>query len=126
MKSQDKTHALANKLGIKEIAKKHATKPTTKLKEIKDGIRKAVHDFLCDKYPNEYYEVDSTCFVKKDDGFKMQEEKGYRLVLPQKAFKIKDEKHNGFMIGRPTNYVDGVTTIFTLDAKKVGETRNNK
>ena len=38
MKTQDKTQALANKLGIKEIAKKHATKPTTKLKEIKDGI----------------------------------------------------------------------------------------
>ena len=56
----------------------------------------------------------------------MQNEKGYRLVLPKKAFEIENDKHNGFMVGNPTNYVDGITKLFALDVSKIGETRNNK
>jgi len=125
--TQSKTQALANKLGIKEIAKKNTSVPITKLKEIKNGIKEVVHKFLCDKYPNEYYEVDATCFIEDKDGkFNMQNEKGYRLVLPKKAFEIENDKHNGFMVGNPTNYVDGITKLFALDVSKIGETRNNK
>jgi len=125
--TQSKTQALANKLGIKEIAKKNTSVPITKLKEIKAGINEVVHKFLCNNYPSEYYEVNATCFIENKEGkFNMQSEKGYRLVLPKKAFQIENEKHNGFMVGNPTNYVDGITKQFALDVTKVGETRNNK
>ena len=126
-KTQMTNEELAKKMGIKKIAKKTQNIPLSKTKEIKARINKVVEDMLLDEFSEYFYEINTQAFVQtKDDEFSLEDRKGYYLVLPKNNFEINGEKHNGFMIGKPTTYIDGATKVFTINANKVGETRNNK
>ena len=126
-KTQMTNEQLAKKMGIKKIAKKTQNVPLSKTKEIKARINQVVEDMLLDEFSEYFYEIDTQAFVQDKNGdFSLRDVKGYHLVLPKNAFKINDEKHDGFMLGVPTTYIDGATKIFTINPNKVGETRNNK
>ena len=89
--------SLESKLGVKMTkAKRNTTKLSLKA-QITHKVNEKIHELLC----------------------------GYRLMIP-KSVAVGNEEHEGFAIGKPTLYVDGINTTDCVYFKEVGNTTTKK
>ena len=131
-KTQDKNtqilnlEALENKLGVK-LAKK--TKTISKFdlkKQITTKINQKIHELLLDEFSEYYKEIETQAITTSKNETQIKDVRGYRLMIPKADIEVGDERMEGYAIGTPTLYVDGINTTNCLYFKEVGKTTNNK
>ena len=94
-------------------------------KVITDRVNEVIHETLCKEFGKYYYEIGETIVqhTKKSGEVLASKVQGYKLVLPKKGCKLANGKvQDGFQIGNPTLYCQGLQTQDTLYVIKNGET----
>ena len=94
-------------------------------KVITDIVNEVIHETLCKEFGKYYYEIGETIVqhTKKSGEVLASKVQGYKLVLPKKGCKLANGKtQDGFQIGNPTLYCQGLQTQDTLYVIKNGET----
>tara|TARA_R100000700_G_C3088881_1_gene91165 strand:- start:64 stop:456 length:393 start_codon:yes stop_codon:yes gene_type:complete len=130
MKTQDKIQnlkALENKLGVKmEVTKARSTKLSQK-QQIMAKVNDIVHKALCSEFSEFYKEIDTQAIVTNKEGKKtLVNVRGYRLLIPKSVELGDNETQEGFAIGKPTTYLDGINTNDCLYFTEIGNTKINK
>ena len=118
---------LAKLMGLSVPTKTSATKTHNHSlkKVITDRINDVIHETLCKEFGEYYYEIGETIVqhTKKSGEVLASKVQGYKLVLPKKDCKLANGKtQDGFQIGNPTLYCQGLQTQDTLYVIKNGET----
>ena len=118
---------LAQMMGLKVPTKTSAmkTRNHSLKKVITDRINEVIHETLCKEFGDYYYEIGDTIVqhTKKSGEILSSQVSGYKLVLPKKDCKLANDKvANGFQIGNPTLYCQGLQTQDTLYVIKNGQT----
>ena len=94
-------------------------------KVITDRVNEVIHETLCKEFGKYYYEIGETIVqhTKKSGEVLASKVQGYKLVLRKKGCKLANGKvQDGFQIGNPTLYCQGLQTQDTLYVIKNGET----
>ena len=126
-----KTHLtqeeLAQLMGLSVPTRTTTTKtPNNSLKKvIADRVNEVIHETLCKEFGKYYFEIGDTIVqhTKKSGEILASKVQGYKLVLPKKNCKLANGKtQDGFQIGNPTLYIQGLQTQDTLYVIKNGET----
>ena len=130
MKTQSKINnlqALESKLGVKlEVKKRSNTKLSLK-GQIMHKINTILHESLCKDFSDYYKEIETQVIVTNKEGTQtLQNVRGYRLLIPKNDVQVGSETQEGFAIGNPTIYLDGINTNDCLYFKEVGNTKINK
>ena len=117
--------ALESKLGVKlDTTKKSTTKLTLKA-QITSKVNEKIKEFLLSEFPEYFKEIETDAITNCKGETQIQKIRGYRLMIP-KSVAIGNEEHNGFAIGKPTLYVDGINTTDCVYFKEVGNTTTKK
>ena len=125
-----KTHLtqeeLAQLMGLSVPTKTITKTPNNSLKKvIADRVNEVIHETLCKEFGEYYFEIGDTIVqhTKKGGEILASKVQGYKLVLPKKNCKLANGKiQDGFQIGNPTLYIQGLQTQDTLYVIKNGET----
>ena len=125
-----KTHLtqeeLAQLMGLSVPAKTITKTPNNSLKKvIADRVNEVIHETLCKEFGEYYFEIGDTIVqhTRKSGEILASKVQGYKLVLPKKNCKLANGKtQDGFQIGNPTLYIQGLQTQDTLYVIKNGET----
>ena len=90
-------------------------------------VNQIVHEALCNEFGEFYKEIETHAISTNKDGTNAIENvKGYRLLIPKKDIKVGNETHEGFAIGKPTIYLEGINTKDCIYFSEIGKTRTNK
>ena len=111
----------------KSVTKNNVTKtPNNSLKKvIADRVNEVIHETLCKEFGKYCFEIGDTIVqhTKKSGEILASKVQGYKLVLPKKDCKLANGNvQDGFQIGNPTLYIQGLQTQDTLYVIKNGET----
>ena len=125
-----KTHLtqeeLAQLMGLSVPTKTITKTPNNSLKKvIADRVNEVIHETLCKEFGEYYFEIGDTIVqhTRKSGEILASKVQGYKLVLPKKNCKLANGKiQDGFQIGNPTLYIQGLQTQDTLYVIKNGET----
>ena len=125
-----KTHLtqeeLAQLMGLSVPTKTITKTPNNSLKKvIADRVNEVIHETLCKEFGEYYFEIGDTIVqhTRKSGEILASKVQGYKLVLPKKDCKLANGKtQDGFQIGNPTLYIQGLQTQDTLYVIKNGET----
>ena len=129
-----KTHLtqeeLAQLMGLSVPTKtKMKTQNHSLKKVIAERVNEVIHETLCKEFGKYYFEIGETIVQHTKKGGEIVADKvqGYKLVLPKKNCKLSNGKtQDGFQIGKPTLYIQGLQTQDTLYVIKNGQTIFNK
>ena len=113
---------LAKKMGLGMPTNKVvASKVLTMKQVIQTRVNEVIHETLCKEFQEFYYEIGETIVQHKgkDNGKKIS---GYQLVLPKEDCEFNGNTENGFAIGNPTLYIQGIKVQDSLYVVKNGKT----
>ena len=118
---------LEGKLGVKLAKVRKDNKQLSLKAQIMRQVNTKVHEMLCKEFGEYYKEIESDIIITNKEGDQtLQSVRGYRLLIPKSDIQVGSETHEGFSVGNPTTYLDGINTNDCLYFKEIGNTKVNK